>query len=117
MLGLNLSIVLLFSLYFTSGFGEKVEISRSRDFTPERTDLSSLPQKAANATKRGSCGCVLPFIYENRIYQVCSNLFGLDPWCATSGKESIIAVSTCVKKNSKNLGNDINNHFLSMLHE
>ena len=76
---------------FNLGLGEEVELVRSIDQLPDRVDFSSLPQRPANASQRGSCGCILPFIYERRIYQVCSTLFDLNPWCATEGKESINA--------------------------
>jgi len=49
-------------------------------------NLSNYPQAKPeqNGTRQGNCGCIFPYVYYNRLINVCATFPGVDPFCATS---------------------------------
>ena len=50
------------------------------------TESNSLPTDIISSTAdSGSCGnCVFPFVFNNRLSDRCTTMYGGEPWCATS---------------------------------
>ena len=61
-------------------------VSSTTESKSPTTESNSLPTDIISSTAdSGSCGnCVFPFVFNNRLSDRCTTMYGGEPWCATS---------------------------------